>query len=128
MRILVDTNILISAILFPKSKPARVLHKVMQEHRMVLCEKNLEEFLEVVRRKAPDHIQEAEALLLGLRYELIPCSIREIRKIRDPKDQPILNAAIEAKVDLLITGDKDFLVLHLKQPRCITAADFLENY
>lgn len=49
-------------------------------------------------------------------------------RIRDPKDQPILNAAILANVDLLITGDKDFLVLDLEQPRCITAAQFLEDY
>jgi hypothetical protein len=39
-----------------------------------------------------------------------------------------LNAAILADIDLLLTGDKNFLVLDLEQPLCITAAQFLDNY
>jgi len=128
MRILVDTNVLFSAILFPNSKPARALLKVVQKHDMVLCEQNLAELREVIRRKAPEYLSDAEALLRELSYELIPVSHHAEKLIRDPKDQPILNAAILANVDLLITGDKDFLVLELEQPRCITAAQFLEDY
>ena len=128
MRILVDTNILISAILFPGGKPAKALLKVSEEHEMVLCEQNLTELREVVKRKIPELLPDAETLLLELSYELIPASKHTEKLIRDPKDQPILNAAILANVDLLITGDKDFLVLELEQPRCITAAQFLEEY
>lgn len=128
MRILIDTNILISAILFPNSKPAKALLKAAQEHELVLSEQNLTEFREVIKRKAPDHLTDAETLLVELSYELVPSSHYAGALIRDPKDQPILNAAILANVDLLITGDKDFLVLELEQPVCITAAQFLENY
>ncbi len=128
MRILVDTNILISAILFPDSKPAKALLKVSEKHKMVLCEQNLSEFREVIKRKAPEYLSDEEVLLSELSYELLPASYQSGMRIRDPKDQPILNAAILANVDLLITGDKDFLVLDLEQPRCITAAQFLEDY
>lgn len=128
MRILVDTNILISAVLFPNSNPAKALLKVSEEHEMVLCEQNLTELREVIRRKAPEYLPDVEVLLLELSYELIPVSYHVEKLIRDPKDQPILNAAILANVDLLITGDKDFLVLGLEQPLCITAAQFLEDY
>ncbi|HHX14015.1 MAG TPA: putative toxin-antitoxin system toxin component, PIN family [Clostridiales bacterium] len=128
MRILVDTNILISAILFPDGKPAKTLFKVSEKHEMVLCEQNLTELREVVKRKVPEFLPDAETLLLELSYELIPASKHTEKLIRDPKDQPVLNAAILANVDLLITGDKDFLVLKLEQPRCITAAQFLEEY
>lgn len=128
MRILVDTNILISAILFPDSKPAKALLKVSEKHKMVLCEQNLSEFREVIKRKAPEYLSDAEVLLSELSYELLPASYQSGMRIREPKDQPILNAAILANVDLLITGDKDFLVLDLEQPRCITAAQFLEVY
>lgn len=128
MRILVDTNILISAILFPNGKPAQALLKVTEEHEMVLCEQNLMELREVVKRKVPGLLPNVEALLLELSYELIPISNDMEKTMRDPKDQPILNAAIHANVDLLITGDKDFLVLKLDQPKCLTAAQFLENY
>ncbi|MDI9460950.1 MAG: putative toxin-antitoxin system toxin component, PIN family [Saccharofermentanales bacterium] len=128
MKILVDTNILISAILFPASKPAEALLKVSEEHELVLCEQNLRELREVIRRKEPEYSQDVEVLLVELAYELIPDSYYAEKLIRDPKNQPILNAAILANVDLLITGDKDFLVLELEQPHCITAAQFLENY
>lgn len=128
MRVLVDTNILISAILFPDGKPAQALLKVTAEHEMVLCEQNLLELREVVKRKVPKLLPNVEALLLELSYELIPTSQHTEKTMRDLKDQPILNAAIHANVDLLITGDKDFLVLKLDQPKCLTAAQFLENY
>lgn len=65
---------------------------------------------------------------MELSYELIPASKHTGKLVRDPKDQPILNAAIFANVDLLITGDKDFLNLKLEHPKCITAAQFLEDY
>lgn len=56
MKILVDTNILISAVLFPNSKPAKALLKISEKHEMVLCEQNLAEFREVVKRKVPEHL------------------------------------------------------------------------
>lgn len=128
MRILVDTNVLISAILFPGSKPAEALFKVTEDHDLVLCDQNVQELREVIKRKAPGHPDDVEALLSGLPYELILASNQTRDLIRDPKDQPILNAAALADIDLLITGDKDFLSLSLKQPQCITVAQFLEQF
>lgn len=46
-------------------------------------------------------------------------------KLRDPKDMPILQAAISAKADYLLTGDKDFLESNIKKPMCISPTDFL---
>ena len=45
----------------------------------------------------------------------------------DAKDQPILNATIAAGVDVILTGDKDFLSLDMEHPRCLTAAQFLDE-
>ena len=49
---------------------------------------------------------------------------RSERAIRDVKDRPILRAAINADIDIFITGDKDFLESGLKEPRIMTAAEF----
>ena len=46
--------------------------------------------------------------------------------IRDVKDRPILRAAINAKADILLTGDKDFLESGLITPKIMTPADFLQ--
>ena len=47
-------------------------------------------------------------------------------KIRDPKDRPILRAALNAHADLFLTGDKDFLESSVTDPRIISVAAFLE--
>ena len=125
MRILIDTNVLISALLFPKSTPARALFLAAQRHQLVLCDRNVAELREVLNRKAPQLLSDAEVLLAELSYELIPAVEHAEKLIRDAKDQPILNAAIVADVDIILTGDKDFLSLELERPRCLTAAQFL---
>jgi predicted nucleic acid-binding protein len=48
--------------------------------------------------------------------------------IADPADQPILDAAISAGVDVLVSGDKHFLSLALDRPRILTARGFLDGY
>ena len=126
MKILVDTNILISALLFPRSKPAKALVYVSERHDMVLCDRNLYELRDVLKRKAAHLLRDAEVLLNELSYELIPAAYKTDKLIRDETDQPILNAAIVADIDVILTGDKDFLCLEMERPRCMTAADFLE--
>ncbi|MBQ6892519.1 MAG: putative toxin-antitoxin system toxin component, PIN family, partial [Clostridia bacterium] len=46
-------------------------------------------------------------------------------KVRDPKDRPILRAALDAHADLFLTGDKDFLESSITDPRIISVAEFL---
>lgn len=126
MKILVDTNILFSAVLFPRSKPAAALLHAAEYHHIVLCDRNLFELRDILNRKAPGALPDAEVLLAELSYELIPAVYHVEKLIRDAKDQPILNAAIVADVDIILTGDKDFLCLDMEHPKCLTAAQFLE--
>lgn len=126
MRILVDTNILISAILFPKSLIAKTLLYITNNHSIVFCDQNITELREVLRRKKPDKLPDAEVLLAELSYELIPAVYHTEKLIRDAKDQPILNAAIIADVDIILTGDKDFLSLDMEHPSCMNVTQFLE--
>ena len=125
MRILIDTNILISAILFPNSKVAKTLIYITQYHNVVLCDKNISELRDVLSRKNPEKLLYAEILLTEMSYELIPATYHIEKVIRDAKDQPILNAAIIADVDIILTGDKDFLCLDLEKPKCMTVNYFL---
>ncbi len=64
-----------------------------------------------------------------LTLELIPIptdeNISEL-KIRDVNDRPILRAAIKAKADILLTGDKDFLESGLTNPAIMTPAEFMK--
>ena len=65
-----------------------------------------------------------------LTLELVPVPTEEDMtetQIRDVNDRPILRAAIEAKADVLLTGDKDFLESGVKNPAIMTPADFLNT-
>ena len=65
-----------------------------------------------------------------LTLELVPVPTEEDMtetQIRDVNDRPILRAAIEAKADVLLTGDKDFLESGVKNPAIMTPAEFLNT-
>ena len=126
-RVLVDTNVIISAFLFPNSTPARALALVLGEHRLVLSRWVIDELHEVVERKWPERGPALEGFFLELDYDLAEPGDPSV-PISDPKDQPILDAAIAAAVDVIVSGDKHFLSLDLDRPQILTARSFLDTY
>ena len=129
---MLDTNILVSAILFPSSNIERFLQTVTEKHHVVLCDYVIDELWKVIRTKFPDKAQYAERFLQDFRYEVIASPQKWdtsiIPDIRDNKDAAILATAILEKADIIVTGDKDFLVLELPQPRIMTMAEFIDTY
>jgi uncharacterized protein len=128
MRIMTDTNILISAILFPNSIAKRVLEKILVEHQLVLCSYIIDEIHKVFESKFWDKIEIVEPFLLELSFELVYTPKRinpdEYPNIRDKNDLPILVSAILSDIDIFITGDKDFHAVDIEKPRIITLKDF----
>ncbi|HZK35615.1 MAG TPA: PIN domain-containing protein [Aeromicrobium sp.] len=97
------------------------------EHRLVLSRWVIDELHEVVERKWPDRGPALEGFFLALDYDLAEPGDPSV-PISDPKDQPILDAAIAAAVDVIVSGDKHFLSLDLDRPQILTARGFLETY
>jgi len=132
MRIIIDTNVLISAILFPNSQPSNVIEKVSMSHKLVLCSHIIEELHEIFDRKFKDKKSLLEKFLVKLSYEYIysPTDIDEndYPEIRDKDDLPILVTAILEDVDIIITGDKDFICLEIDKPEIMTPREFVEKY
>jgi putative PIN family toxin of toxin-antitoxin system len=134
MKVLIDTNILVSAALFPQSIPARAFFKaVTPPFRAVVCDYSLDELRRVFNAKFPHKISDYERFLaiLAVSVEIISTppdeeSIESETQIRDTKDRPILRAAVSATVDIVITGDKDFLESGLVNPHIIAPAAFLQ--
>lgn len=92
-----------------------------------MCDRNIVELRDILKRKAPQFLPDMEVLLAELSYELIPAVDYAEKLIRDAKDQPILNAAILSDVDIILTGDKDFLSLAMEHPKCMTVSQFFES-
>lgn len=132
MRILVDSNILISAALNAKGTPYKAfLRAVTHPNKGLICDQNLEELRRIFNRKFPDKINILEHFLSIALFamEVIPTPKEELEvecQIRDIADRPILRAAIKAQADILLTGDKDFLEASVKVPKIMTAAEFLK--
>lgn len=132
MRVFIDTNILISAALNSSGTPFKAYCKaVSYPNDGIVCEQNIDELRRTFNRKLPSHLNKFEEFLslLITTVEVVPVPNDEIdleKKIRDVMDRPILRAAINAKVDVILTGDKDFLESGLDYPNIVTAADFLE--
>ncbi len=133
MRLLIDTNILISAALFPDSVPARAYAKaVTPQYETVVCDYSLDEMRRVFNRKFPHRLGDFElfASYLTLAVEIISTPtweerVEEENAIRDVNDRPIFRAAVGANADAIITGDKDFLESGIARPKSMTAAAFL---
>lgn len=131
MRVLIDTNVLISAALSPNGAPFQAYVKAASypNHGMI-CEQNVDEMKRIFNKKFPTRLNALDRFLSValLTLELVPVPTDEDdaeAQIRDVKDRPILRAAIHAKADVLLTGDKDFLESGLKEPKILTPAEFL---
>jgi putative PIN family toxin of toxin-antitoxin system len=115
VRVVLDTNVLVSSILLPKSVPGRVFDLVQlngnllfpgvtfAELQAVLLRPKFERYLDPIRRdRFLARCQEAGALV-----EIT----RTIRACRDVDDDKFLEVAVNGNADMLVTGDTDLLVL-----------------
>ena len=129
MRILIDTNVLISAALNPDGVPSQAYLKAASyPNRGLICEQNVDELKRIFNKKFPGRLASLDKFLSSalLTLELVPTPSDEAESlIRDVKDRPILRAAIEARADVLLTGDKDFLESGVESPTIMTPAAFV---
>jgi putative PIN family toxin of toxin-antitoxin system len=131
MRVLLDTNILISASGSDAGTPYQAFLKaVSTPNKAVVCDQNIDEMRRVFIRKFPHKIDLLEKFLAFALMELevvrVPAADTEAEaQLRDAADRPILRAAIAANVDIIVTGDKDFLDSGVTNPQIMTAADFV---
>jgi putative PIN family toxin of toxin-antitoxin system len=128
MRIMLDTNVLVSAAIQPNSKTARALWQAMQEHTLIVCTYVLDELQDVFARKFPGQKAQLDSFLSKMAYELCytPRVNPNTPTMRDEDDRPILQAAIDAEADAILTGDGDFHALALDRPIILSPADFLK--
>ncbi len=132
MRVLIDTNVLISAALNPNGVPFQAYKKAASyPNRGLICEQNVDELKRIFNKKFPAKLATLDKFLAIalVTLELVSVPDEEIGEellVRDINDRPILRAAIKAKADILLTGDKDFLEAGIENPRIMTPAEFVE--
>jgi putative PIN family toxin of toxin-antitoxin system len=130
MRVMLDTNVLISAVVFPNARMDALIYKAALDNRLVLCSYIVEELLEVTRRKFPAKVEDIDRFLARLPYELVYTPEEppdDLFTIRDADDYPALYTAIIENVDIFVTGDNDFSDVGIERPEIISPAEFLER-
>ncbi len=115
MRVVFDTNIFISAFVFPAGQAEQAILKVLEGKDKLLISKDItDEVLSVLARKF-DRNSEAlahTAVFLSEIAEMVKPSVK-IKVLKDAADNRILECAVSGRADLIVTGDKE--MLHLKQ-------------
>ena len=119
MRAVVDTSILVRALIRPQGSVGPVLLRLRRgDYTLLYAQALLEELVDVLNRPRIRHkygltdedIQTVVALIL-LRGEAVTSQER-IAACRDPKDDKFLDVAVAGRADVIVSGDEDLLVLH----------------
>jgi len=132
MRLILDTNILLSALLCPLGAPAKLLDAWERKaFTLVASDELIAELRDVAGRKffrARLRASAAELLAAGLRDFSFYCRDLPSDPIApDPKDSYLLAMAEASQAEFLVTGDKELLALkHHKSTRMITPAAMIE--
>jgi putative PIN family toxin of toxin-antitoxin system len=133
MRVVLDTNIVLSALLFSTGRLAWV-RQAWQCQRLqpLVCRETAGELLRVLaypkfelsakeqRALLGDFLPYAETLSLPMPWPPTPAC-------RDEKDRVFLALAQAAHADALVSGDADILALKNQFPLCICTADALKK-
>ena len=128
---MLDTNVLISALLFPGARMDSMMDYIFTNHQLVLSSYVVDELKNVVRRKFPEREIAINKLLMMMSFEYVytPSEIESgLFDIRDVKDYPVLYTAIIEDVDILVTGDKDFSDIDIEKPEIMSPAQFMERF
>lgn len=120
MRVVFDTNVLISAALFENSVPNQAFQTALNNGTILLSLDTLNELNRVLSRPKFDRYvstDEREEFLIALveRSMLVDISAETVEKTklcRDPKDDKFLAVAVDGSADYLVSGDDDLLVLN----------------
>lgn len=111
MKVVIDTNVLVSAVLRDRAPEAVILFVLEQDgFTWIVSEDILTEYRNVLARKRlgiPELIQQRWLRLISTLASIITVD-QTISFPRDPKDAKFLACALSASADFVITGDRDF--------------------
>jgi putative PIN family toxin of toxin-antitoxin system len=132
LRVVLDTNILVSGLAYPESVPGRILGAWQQGAlNVVLSRYILDEMVRVLPRLTRIKLSPMEIRDLADSFmfmaEIVEPGGKVEKALRDKADLPVLQTLQAAKADYLITGDKDLLALAGRYP-IVTPADFWERH
>ena len=129
--IVLDTNVLVSAVITPFGSPARILDSILRGNITLLFDDRIMiEYRQILKRKKFNLDNELVDDILGY-IETIgkhviapPFKI----KVKDDSDLPFIETAIAGPADALVTGNKKHFPHKILSVQVLTPADFIKSY
>ena len=133
MRIVIDTNVLVSAALFEKSVPRKALTHTMALHTPLISRELVREYERImVSSKFDTNVPRNKRTTFLIRYVKGADTVEisgALQVCRDPRDNMVIETAIEGSADVLITGDMDIISLRpLSGVEIVTPSEFVAKY
>lgn len=113
MRVVFDTNILVSALVFPGGRGEAALRRIVEEQdQLIISKPIIDELLGILGRKfARDAEELAHAAVFLSELGVLVKPRQRLRVVKDDPDNRILECAIAGRADAIVTGDKALLGL-----------------
>jgi putative PIN family toxin of toxin-antitoxin system len=130
IRIVLDSNVILSAALFKQSTPRQALDKAAVSGQILMSNEILGELQDIFNRPKFDKYSSKQVRNEFLNdFLTVVENVEIVQKIticRDRKDDKFLELAVNGKADYIITGDQDLLVLNPFQDiAIISVSDYL---
>lgn len=130
MRIIIDTNVWVSFLLSPLSVPSQAVQRAARNDVILMSEPLFLELcttLDKPKLRKRINAEKITRFLNEIPEITLPVSIiQQVQLCRDPKDDMLLELALNGEADMLITGDEDVLALHpFYKTAIVTPQDFI---
>ena len=124
VRVVFDTNAIISALIVPSSVPAKALDLAVEHFEVIVSKATWQEFEQKIKKTSLEryfrNTHDRDAAVHAINRVVTHIAVRSVvTDCRDPKDNPFLELALDGKAETIISGDKDLLVLNRWRGVCI---------
>lgn len=130
MKVVLDTNVLVSALVFPGGRGEAALRRIVEEQdQLVLSKPILDELLGVLGRKFSKDAEELAHVAVFLsELSLLVRPRQRFHVAADEPDNRILECAVAGRADAIVTGDRELLQLReYRGVRIISLREYLSE-
>jgi len=133
MRIFIDSNVLISGIVFDRNELELIIQSVEHGYQLYISDHILEECTRVFLRKFPDHVSLLDSFIQTARFKVVSRKkyqkdIERFSDIRDKYDAHVVACAKKMECQYIITGDKDILNYPIHDIEVMNSSAFIKKY
>ncbi|MBW4514989.1 MAG: putative toxin-antitoxin system toxin component, PIN family [Timaviella obliquedivisa GSE-PSE-MK23-08B] len=130
VRYVFDTNVIVSSLLFSSGNPSKALRYALKQGEVLFSLELLEELSNVLGREKFNRFvtseEQDEFLETFVERATLVEVTEKVQECRDPKDDKVLELALNGQAGYIVSGDKDLLVLNpFRKVKIVTAEEFL---